>query len=104
MKTNGKRSSTGRSGNGPWPPRDHAARIRISGLPALLDRGLREIDVPRKALAVERGGIDLHNMHHSSTAVSGELPSLRRVSLFFGEHAEEFANDMTHLVKLGLAR
>src|SRR5258708_30823595 len=37
----------------PWPPRDHAARIRISGLPALLDRGLREIDVPRITLAVE---------------------------------------------------
>src|SRR5580704_2266957 len=65
----------------PRPPRDHAARIRISGLPALLDRGLREIDVPRIALAVERRGIDLHNMHHSSAAVPGELPSLRCVSL-----------------------
>src|SRR5258708_36502624 len=43
-------------------------------------------------------------MHHSSTAVAGELPSLRGVSLVFGQHAEEFANDMTHLVKLGLSR
>src|SRR5260370_7843812 len=43
-------------------------------------------------------------MPYSSTAVAGELPSLRRVSLVLGEHAEEFANDMTHLVKLGLSR
>src|SRR5258707_7171365 len=43
-------------------------------------------------------------MHYSSTAVAGELPSLRGVSLVLGEHAEEFANDMTHLVKLGLSR
>src|SRR5258708_38021989 len=43
-------------------------------------------------------------MHYSSTAVAGELPSLRGVSLVLGEHAEEFANDMTHLVKLGLPR
>src|SRR5258706_5284594 len=43
-------------------------------------------------------------MHYSSTAVAGELPSLRGVSLLLGEHAEEFANDMTHLVKLGLSR
>src|SRR6266849_4745142 len=37
----------------PRPPRDHAVRIRISGLPALLDRGPRKIDVARIALAVE---------------------------------------------------
>src|SRR5258708_9423757 len=43
-------------------------------------------------------------MHYSPTAVAGELPSLRGVSLVLGEHAEEFANDMTHLVKLGLSR
>src|ERR1700720_4961867 len=43
-------------------------------------------------------------MHHSSTAVPGQLPSLRCVSLFLGEHTEEFANDVTHLVKLGLPR
>src|SRR5258708_14163831 len=43
-------------------------------------------------------------MHYSSTAVAGELPTLRRVSLVLGEHAEEFASDMTHLVKLVLSR
>src|SRR5215468_3463715 len=43
-------------------------------------------------------------MHHGAAAVAGELPRLRGVSLVIGEHSEELANDMTHLVKLGLSR
>ena len=50
--------------------------------------------LPRIALAVELGSIDLHNMHHSSTAVAGELSSLRCVSLVLWEHVDQFANDM----------
>src|SRR5215468_5611260 len=38
----------------PWPPRDHATRIRLSDLPTGMDRCLREVEVPHVALTVDR--------------------------------------------------
>src|SRR5262249_49046803 len=86
----------------PWPPRDHALRICVSGLPARLDRCLREVEVTHIALTVDRSRIYLQQMHESSAAVTGECLGLGGVPALLWQHFVQFAHHMAHLVKLSV--
>ena len=88
----------------PGAPRNHAAHICIAGLPAGMDRDVREIEVACIGLAVDRLGVDLHQMHRGSATQVGEFLDFRHTLAFFGKHVDEFADGVTHPMNLGLPR
>src|SRR6516164_9655419 len=85
-----------------WPPREHAARILVSGLPTGLDCCLREVEVTHVALTVDRPRIYLQEMHDSGAVISGECLGLGGVAAFLGQHFVQFAHHMAHPMKLSV--
>ena len=74
--------------------------IRVTGLPAGLDRGLREVVVPSIGLAIDRLGIDLHQMHRGCAAPTGELFNFGRILPFLGKQGMIFSENRFPLFRI----
>ena len=87
----------------PWPPLQHPICIRVTGIPAALDRRSGEVEIARIGLALQRLSIDLDEMHGGSAAPAGEFLNSWRIPLLCGQHVDQLTDDPAHAMKLRLS-